>query len=106
MRVPFIDIGLHVVIPFPRPVVVAGVACANAHPIEERVFANQFGDGLEVVLRSLVAGGDVWLVEGSDGHHVHTIVLGVLDGCFDDFVPFFRVMEKDIDIDIYRVGIE
>ena len=106
VRISFVHVRFHVVIPLRRPVVVTGIAGADADPLKERVFLYQLGHGFEVGLCTLVAGCYVRFVEGCDRDHFQTIVLHIFQCGLDDLVPCFGVMCIDFRIDVNRVGIE
>ena len=102
----FVHVRFHVVIPLRRPVVVTGIAGADADPLKERVFLYQLGHGFEVGLCTLVAGCYVRFVEGCDRDHFQTIVLHIFQCGLDDLVPCFGVMCIDFRIDVHGIRIE
>ena len=106
VRVPFIDVWLHVLIPFHGAIVVAGVAGANAYAGKLGIFLQQFGHSLEVVLRSLIARRHIRLVEGSDRDHVQSVVLHIFHRCLDDLVPLFGVVGEDVHVNVHWVAVE
>ena len=106
VRISFVHVRLHVVIPLRRPVVVTGIAGADANTLKERVFLYQLGYGFEVGLCTLVAGCYVRFVEGCDRDHFQTIVLHIFQCGLDDLVPCFGVMCIDFRIDVHGIRIE
>ena len=106
VRVPFIDVWFHVLIPFHGAIVVAGVAGADANAGKFGIFLQQFGHSLEIVLRSLIAGSHVRLVEGSDRDHVQPVVLYIFYSCLDDLVPLFGVVGEDVHVNVHWVAVE